>query len=320
VMVDEGRVVSHVGMTEHWASLAGCTVGVACIGAVATYEESRGQGFATQLLEASCKKAQADGMDFMMISGGRGMYRRAGAADVGRDHQCRVTLAQAEALPKADVSVRSYGDADFADCARAYRSRVAHYIRPLEDWQRYLDSRICRCVDTQLTAVLSGGAVCGYFVHHVKREDGATRVLEFAGEQTVLTAALPALMQSDGSAAVELHLQEEDEVLRRLLVQAGVEAKATATLGTLLLLDFDRLMERMHPFFEAQLGREQAKELRCCREGDEFVFRLAGDEHRVNGKMAAAELVFGHPEKAAPEGWLRELFPAPSLWYGISYV
>ena len=86
VFAKRGRIVSHVGMAQRWACLAGCTVRVACIGAVGTYEEHRGKGLATSLFEAACGKALSDGVDLMMISGGRGLYLRAGAAEVGCDY------------------------------------------------------------------------------------------------------------------------------------------------------------------------------------------------------------------------------------------
>ncbi len=84
VFVDGGKVVSHVGMVQRWASLAGCTVKVGLIGSVATYEDYRGKGLASQLFAAAAEKAVRDGCDFFMISGGRGLYRRAGAADAAR--------------------------------------------------------------------------------------------------------------------------------------------------------------------------------------------------------------------------------------------
>ena len=52
VFVDEGRVISHVGMDVRWATITGCAVRVGCIGAVGTNEAYRGQGLATRLLEA----------------------------------------------------------------------------------------------------------------------------------------------------------------------------------------------------------------------------------------------------------------------------
>ena len=68
VFVDGGRVVSHYGMVQRWATVCGCTVRVACVGSVATYESHRGQRLASRLMQANVAKATADGADFAMIS------------------------------------------------------------------------------------------------------------------------------------------------------------------------------------------------------------------------------------------------------------
>ena len=49
VVAAEGKVVCHVGFTERPASLSGCRIDVACIGAVATLPEQRGRGYAPRL-------------------------------------------------------------------------------------------------------------------------------------------------------------------------------------------------------------------------------------------------------------------------------
>ena len=50
VCVDDGKVVTHIGYTERFASILGCTVKVGCIGAVATHPDYRGRGLATRTL------------------------------------------------------------------------------------------------------------------------------------------------------------------------------------------------------------------------------------------------------------------------------
>src|SRR5947209_3284810 len=85
VVAEDGRIVCHVGMIQREASLAGCRVGVACIGSVATFEEYRGRGFASLAFQDACDKAAADGVDVMLISGGRGLYTRAGCRRFGPD-------------------------------------------------------------------------------------------------------------------------------------------------------------------------------------------------------------------------------------------
>ena len=101
VFAEGDEMLSHVGMLYRWACLAGCTVRMACVGAVGTHEAYRGRGMATALFQAACEKALADGVDFMMISGNRGLYQRPGAAEVGCDFKGILARQTAEPSRRA---------------------------------------------------------------------------------------------------------------------------------------------------------------------------------------------------------------------------
>lgn len=320
VFSDGGEVVSHVGMTEDWACVGGCTVGVACIGAVSTHEAYRGKGLATELFEAAQRKAVHDGMDFMMISGGRGLYRRAGAANVGFDFEATVNETSADILHDPSIRLEPVKEHDLPDCILAYQRKRAHFIRPLEDWQTFLGSPYCMCAETDFCVVRAKGVSCGYFIVGGRSDLGEVRVFEFAGEPTTLAATLKSVIVRGAAKTLRLHLQADDTTLRLLLEHAGVTMTPSPTSGTYLLLNFPQLMKRLHPWFEARIGRESAKSLIFQQEENQFTFGTRDNKHTVEGRMAAAELIFGRHEKLAPEGLLRTVFPIPSLWYGINYV
>ncbi len=320
VYADDGHIVSHVGMTERWACLAGCTVGVACIGSVATYEAHRGQGLATRLLEATCAKAVQDGIDFMLISGGRGLYRRAGAADVGYDFELTVSVDSVADLAWPGLEVTDFLEEDLECCIAAYNAKPAHFLRPKEDWTMFLECRSCMCADTQFEIIRSGGLFAGYYVPVRNAEDESVRILEFAGEPGAIVAGLGALMRKYDARCARIHLQAGDVILRAMLEKAGAGAVEVDSSGTLLLLDFDRLMRRLGPYFEQQIGREEASRLSFSQQDETYHFGTDGETHVVEGKMAAAELIFGNRRQQPPPAALEALFPVPGLWYGLNYV
>jgi len=158
------KILSHVGMLYRWACLAGCTVRVACIGAVGTLEAYRGQGMATALFEIACQKAFKDGVDFMMISGNRGLYQRAGAAEVGHDYKGIIERATAKTLYTSELEITDFTEADIPSCAAAYNSRLAHFIRPREDWDNLLRYGIVMCRPAHVQIVRRRGHFRGYFI------------------------------------------------------------------------------------------------------------------------------------------------------------
>ena len=322
VFVDGGRVVSHFGMMPHWASIAGCRVRVACVGAVGTYEAYRGRGLATRLMDATCEKAIADRVDFLLISGGRGLYLRAGGAVVGCDCTGAVSRESADRLRSDGLLVDELTEQDLPACKAAHEARPAHFVRDLEEWAGLHRARTAQCRDVRFFAVREKGRFRGYLVVSDTDHEGVGRLVEFAGESNAIAGALGPLMERSRWRGLELRLQTGDRELESRLEEAGVEPRPTAHTGTLLLLRFTSLMQRLRPHFRAQLGAERAGRLCFKQRGDLFV--LADDLETVTlDRAQAAQAVFGRPEGQAPfspDGALAAVLPIPTLCYGMSYV
>src|SRR5690348_8886220 len=85
ICVEDGKCVSHVGMTEQGAVLLGCPIHAACIGGVCTHPDYRKRGFASASFDDAARKAREDGIDLMIVSGDRNLYRMRGCVHVGSD-------------------------------------------------------------------------------------------------------------------------------------------------------------------------------------------------------------------------------------------
>ena len=153
IFTDGSEVVAHVGMLYRWACIQGITLKVALIGAVATHPECRGKGLASELFSLAKDKAKSDGADLMLISGDRGLYTRAGAAIVGRLHELITSETETAA---GELSIRPFAPFDLHECKEAYAAKAAHFIRPLDDWEAFFESRCCMCRDSELFVVQYG--------------------------------------------------------------------------------------------------------------------------------------------------------------------
>ncbi len=83
IVTDEGRPVSMAGFTVREISVQGTRIRVACVGAVCTLASHRGRGIAAAIMEDVAAEAGARGAVMLLISGGRGLYRRMGCIDAG---------------------------------------------------------------------------------------------------------------------------------------------------------------------------------------------------------------------------------------------
>lgn len=320
VHADGETVVSHVGMMVRWASLAGCTVRVACVGAVATFESHRGRGLATELFAAAQSKALAEGVDFLLISGGRGLYRRAGAAEVGCDYNVEVDARAAAALPPSPAELTAATVADLPVCRWAYRQKAARFVRPPEDWESVLCSRGCGGGDVGFLLIRQAGRPCAYVVFRKPDAAGASSVVEFGGEQTAVAAAVKPLMAGHGIERLCFHLQGDDFLLRTTLESAGAVAEPARSPGTLLIINFAQLMARLRPYFEEQIGLDASRSLAFGEQEAAFTFVDAETSCLVPGRASAAEFVFGRSESRPASGPLATVFPVPTLVYGLNYT
>ncbi len=320
VMLDQGRVVSHVGVALNWASIGGCAVGIACVGAVATYEEHRGKGLATTLMEAAIRHAEHWGADVMMISGGRGLYRRLGAADVGREYRLTISDTVAARLKPALTTLKPCTESDLAICHAFYTRKPAHFIRSPFEWSVYLHSSTAMCTDTDIWTVKYNNIPCGYWVVDRHPREGRLRVLEHAGDDLALAGSVSVLLSQYSASILELHLQEADTTLLGLFRESGAPVSEEHASGTYLILNFDRFMRRLQPFFEGRTDRKTVSHLRWYQEKNCFRLECWEETAVIEGKMALMETIFGNRQRQSFGGVFDKLFPVPPLWYGLNYV
>lgn len=320
VMSDGGEVVSHVGLTFRWALLNGCTVRVASMGAVATYERYRGQGLASKLFAASCEKARAAGADFMLISGERPLYLAAGATFVGRDHFVFADAKTAETLSVPGIAVDPMRPDDLAACKALYDTKPTRFVRPKQDWVSFaVEPNVCGR-PTDWSVVRRAGAICAYILHGNASAPGVRRVVECAGDASAIGAALKPILQTTGATTLRLPVQSGDEPLRSMLKTAGATFEKAVPLGTTLLINFEQFMERMRPFFETRVGQLDAARLTFKQTGDRFRIGLDAQHWDIEGKTHITRLILGHPDEEPATGFLGKLFPVPELWYGLNYI
>ena len=337
-------------MTERPASLLGCRIDVASIGAVATLDEYRGKGYASAAFQDACDTAAQDGIDVMLISGGRGLYLRAGCRAVGLDHDFFLDEAAARKL----ASVRPPGGGGFAfvpltaehiqEMRALQGAEPVRYIRRAEDWQMALECGVVMNTASDFWGVRLGDVLVAYVIVHqpskARRREGDptyTRVVELAGQRAAILASLPELRRHYDTEQIRIHAQGSDPVLARVLrLTTGVEGSESGFSGTLRVINFPQLMERCRPLLAERIGHAGAREL--AFEADKppgsadggFTIRRGTETVRVNDLGSLAVFVFGARKPAetdtsptGDEALLRDLraaLPLPVPWYGISYV
>ncbi|MDQ2732547.1 MAG: GNAT family N-acetyltransferase [Armatimonadota bacterium] len=335
VIAEDGKIVSHVGTTIQNAVFLGCSLRVGNVGAVSTHPDYRGRGYAGGCFQHACSEAHAQGVDLMLISGDRRLYRDAGCRPVGLDKEFTITRSAAGALNTSAgseaISVERFSQEHLPAIRRLYENEPVRYLRPLEEWQMVIREEKTTQHNSRLWVVRRNGNIAAYAGMYPPRQNRTAVIEEFAGDRSALIGGLYELMNLNELDALDIHVQSYDLALLSFLGSLG-KGRAVPASGTQLLINFPQMMGRLRPLMEERIGTAEASKLSFTADNDQYVFAYEGDPVVTTSRAGAIQLIFGAQE---PPEWewstdggasvrgqeaLRGIFPIPALVYGFSYV
>ncbi len=329
VCFDGDRCVSHVGMVQRHASILGCPIKVCCIGAVATDPEYRGLGLASACFHDAVDKAHADGVDVMLVSGGRGLYTTNGCQHAGLHYRVNIDSGSEGDLHHG-ITVEEATTQDMELIRECYRTEPVRFTRPLADYRFFDQSGWAMNSPAKFLAIKSaaGREFLGYVVIRNPRPDTAASLAEFGGDRDAVQAALVHCIQHYKLKAINFQVQDTDAAMLARCRESGWEMKPCAASGTIKIINMQQLMNKLTPLFSERAEPDVVAALECSISGNDCVFRLGADSVTIN-RDDTVRLIFGDHEvghsvldgnSGPTASLLRQLLPVPALWYGINYV
>lgn len=332
VMVDGTRVVSHVGTLTRDVCILGQRIQTISIGAVATYQEYRGQGLATELMNGAIQKGMAEGSEVMLISGGRGLYRRLGCVRVGQYAGFTVPRGT---IPSGDVEIAPATADDIPAMTRIYAHEPVRYVRNVDDFHANVMTGRVYDRPGEALVIRQNGRIIAYVgaqCPQTDRPDGQTlvRLAEIAGVRAAIVQALPAIIERYNAAATEVITLATDGEAAHLMKGYGITPTPIGYPGTVKILLPEQFLTTFLDHIEVLLGSAASDRLRWKASSDHVHF-VCGDQAATFDSSTLTQLCFGviepdtNPRTALPEGTeLRALldlvFPLPLVWYGYNYV
>lgn len=329
VIKTDGKIVSHIGIVVRDMIINGCRISVGNVGAVSTREDYRKRGFAWSIFEDAMDKFRANGVDAFLISGYRNLYRLHGATHVGNVKRYR--LAPKMATPNTKTESRPFKMDDTPAWASLYRSEPVRFHRPYNDFETLLE-RSQEHGGGIRHSIWLGNRIIAYAVlgHRKSADSDFIYLEEYAGSRQALLEAFPTWFGEFETEFAHIGIPEHDIEFADLLDSAGELAGYGCTGGTIVILDFPRLCQRMMPMFEEIVGRETAQKLTFQEKDGSCIITLGDDSIVFDDAHDVARLVFGNPpdrdEKTEipAQGKLGEvlksIFPIPRPEYGLSYI
>jgi len=303
VIVEDGKVVSHIGFRVWDVMIYGCRVRIGSIGSVATYEEYRNRGYATSLLLDSFQRLVEKGACLAFISGARGLYLR--------NQSVRISRMFVATLKKENLSWRSdgfevtpYQGEHLDSYIRLYQREPLRYVRPRHEFKRALE------IKTELPepmwqqkvlGVWRDGELCAYAViRSLFVGNGANQVREYAGSREALVRSLPSILSQCGVDEARLLIQPEDIELVRLLGERGIAVSSEPLMGTVRIVHFTRLLDSLEGLIRERSAEKGEPGLSWRGEGDHGAFVLDDESFEIPDARTAAEVIFGTVQGISP--------------------
>jgi len=348
IIVEDGKVVSHIGVSQREISVYGCRTRVGSIGSVCTHPDYRGRGFATMLLEDTIKRLDADGATVMVISGGRGLYQRAGCRGVGKGYNFHISRSDLDKFPSAnnplppcgkgpDIEIVSYQEAEhLKQFAEIQQREAIRFLRPMDDFKAMLDVIVMRRELGQRNDVLAlqrGGTCFAYMVISIDKkrdsEELVCRIGEYGGSRLAIMSAIKMLFGRHDFNGLIVGVLPQDTEFLYLLEALGLQPSVNTLAGTMRIINFVRLMEQFMPYIQQRLGRKTAKALQFKTDNGKHIFKIDAEQFIIESEADLVQLILGTPDNAElkimpTEGKLaevlREILPLPFVWPGLNFV
>jgi len=327
IILEDGKPVSHAGISERDIVICGCRSRVGSIGAVCTDPEYRNKGYSTIILKDAIRKIDRDGADFMLVSGDRNLYDRLDCMRVGK--VCKWTIRKTDLgrLGPSVVQVRDFARNALQGMMKVYNREPVRYIRPVNDWNTGVECGQVMNRPCTFATIYEGRKFRGYVVIHLF-DEGTSKigdVMEYAGSRKALFNAIPSIFKKFNLERLSFNIPFQDGEFIKSMREKNLNVSVIPVHGTVRIVNFTRLMQRLAPYFRRRIGRI-ADSLVFKEENGRFIFELGRERVIIPNRRVLAWWILGTPEgymisgSGGLENLLGRVFPIPFVWPGMNYV
>ncbi len=252
----DGRLISFMGLLPSVVRIGDAALSVFSLGSVCTLPDYRGKGTAGQILDTIKTHIDEADASLMLISGSRGLYRRAGCHLFGK--VTRYSLEPGNpaltALPQRSNTVfRRAVRKDFPMLSRLASARSVRFEHSVTDLSRLiLSEAYAKCVKLrhQVYAAELNGRIAAFVVVAVAIDGLQPKhipfVVEWAGDAAIMPQMLAYIVKEENLSALTVPVPwHEHELLEALSVLPSNEEK---NLGTVYVANANRLLDQLSPY------------------------------------------------------------------------
>jgi len=323
VIIEDGRVVSHLAIWEGELIIYGCMFKVGMIGCVCTHPDYRNRGYASALVRDAIEKLRREEVSILMISGIRGLYRRAGCIPAGTLYEFIITKKSLDWIKNLKFDVLPITENLLPEVIRIYQREPVRYRRSLEEFKTLLIDRILD-ESVPLTAymtLMNGKPIAYIATSALSNRPG--EIWEYAGSRYAVLGAIFRLMEECGSELSRIQIPFHDYEMLSIMEMAGLKPSRVKSPASISIPNPNAFMESFRPYLEERVGEKSVQSLELMAEGSGFRLRVCGSEFNLRGITDMVRLFFGEPEinpQSDERGFLAHALPIPTPIYGLNYL
>lgn len=326
IIKTDNKVVSLIGVVVRDMIINGCRISVGNVGSVCTDDKYRNRGYAWMIFEDMMQKLRADGVDMLLVSGYRSLYEKHGCTHVGNVR--RYNLEGSLNFPETKIKIKPFNVSDLPRWSEIYRCEPVRFHRPYNDFYKLTTQAIKYRENRSLYSIYQEDQILAYVV--VDKGKSEISFNEYAGSRRAVFESIKLLKENFNVNKVNISVPVHDVELGYMLDSLGVKSNYTSTGGTVSILNFESLCQKLTPLFEEILGSDIIKRLRFCEKEGSHIISLGNEEAEINDLHDLARLIFGKPldknisVELALKGELKHIlesiFPIPRPEYGLNYI
>ncbi len=320
IAVEDGKIVSHIGIYKNNAYIRGHRVSMAGMGSVCTHPDYRGRGLATKLLHYVFESLEEQGVSLLKISGNRGLYKTNGCLEIESITSCTFDGES----PFDDAKFGAGGGYKYSYIADPQDTSILadiYHREPVRyERSKWLFPVLFKAMPTVhppagrvytavVASIQSSNSGIAYAIGY-EREPGNYEIIEYAGERSAVPGMIQYLIKQKNMKQVKIYYPTYDTVLTELFASIASTKEEMLSSMTVKIINRQTLWEQIFPIIQERWpGKNPPKSLEDLQEiadkqGEPLIKFLFGDYQR--------------PSYGAP--W-DEVLPIELPWFnGLSYV
>ena len=328
VIIYDGKPVSHVGIWEGELLIYGCWFKVGMIGAVCTHPNYRNRGYASALVRDAFSKMRRNGIDLVLVSGYRNLYKRAGCVEAGKVYTYNIPREKLD-LDLDGISIIRYSEGLLKDLIEIYHREPVRYRRSLEEFKILLE-RGLKFEDLKIYIAANRGRPLAYIAIESFRKNMPI-IVEYAGPRSIILYLIKRILKILNVNTIELSVPSQDLEMLYLLEEQNLEKKPSKAPASMAIINSQSFLKKIQPYLEEKMGDRECRRFIQDLTHEKIKLYLNGEKTNFLDSRALTLLFFGAPDKlrAPPQPEVKikpyseslsHALPLPTPVYGLNYI